>query len=1184
MPNWTDAQRAAIEAGGGDVLVSAAAGSGKTTAMTERIIRKAANGGDIGRMLVVTFTRASAADMKKKISSSLRERAEGSPDDRELAAQLTRLGSAEIGTIHSFCGRLLRQRFAECGISPDARVAEEAEASLIKAECMEDTLDALYEKDDADGAARDPAVSIAALADQLEGKDDGRMGKTLLSLYDKTSCLPRGYETIADSAEALEAAGVRGFLDSPFGKYIKKSVCDGIAYYAELMRAGLEYIAPLPDFCDIYSAAFETSLSGLTRIKSALDAGDYDGVKAALDAYDPEAFGRAKSKRPDKLEFLFGKKTEAKNFVKGVRKGYFGVTDDELRHSIERTAGVCRGIVRVLGEFDRRLAAEKRRRGLLDYGDLERMTYKLLSDKNTADAVAREYDEIYIDEYQDVNGIQDAIFSAISRGNRFMVGDVKQSIYGFRGSDPKLFDAYRRRMDTIYMSENFRCDEPIVKFTNAVCCTLMKHGNVSCTENDALKHGKDDGEPPHPVEVILTEKGEEEEAVADIAERLIAGGTAPSDIAILMRSAKEHAKAIADALERRGIGCINDTKENFFESPEILFILCLLHVCDNPLYDIYTAGALRSPAFGFTLDELTRLKSGDKRPLFRVLRDAAEGKLSHIADDAELTSKCRDAYLTICRWRESARMMTADEALAMLYGETGVEAILWAERGAENEEKRSAAENLDALYDYARAYESGGFRGLHRFVDYIDSIVEEGVKNPVAVGGGAGLVNIMTVHGSKGLEFPVVILAGCGRGRNEKDARGGVLFTSDTGAAMKLRTEAQDSTVKADTLPRVGVAEAMLFEGMSEEMRILYVALTRAKERLFVTAAVGDPDRFVSNAEHEAEFFSPYSAMSEKTYIGWILTSLRAAERDAGAEGDFYTLEIRNADAAKADEIVGEADAAADKAASLGGGGIEESDLADTDDSDVAPEDVARYREIIRERLSYRYPYEKLGALPAKLSVSRLEPDILDRDDDSFDLSGGAAELVAMRQQTAPGESALAGTATHIYMQFCDFAKAEADVRAEGERLLSLGFITKEDLDRIRFDEIEKFFRSGIYGRIKAAREVWRERRFNVRLPASDFTENEDDRELYRGEELLVQGVIDCFFREADGGIVLLDYKTDRLSPYELSHPRAAEETLRARHSRQLSYYKAALTSIFGTAPKETYVYAMQLGREVGTE
>ncbi len=1143
---WTDAQLEAIEAEGGDILVSAAAGSGKTTAMTERIIRRIKAGGDITRMLVVTFSKASAADMKKKIADAIRRAAAEDPADRRLRRQLTRIEGADIKTIDAFCASVVKRYFGQLGLTPRVRVADEAEMRLLRDECMRRTVDGFFAGDSGAGT---PADDIVMLADHIAGGRDGsEMEKTLGSLYTKTSCLPRRFYVIADDADRLEAAGVRGFLDSSYGAGIKKTAAEGIEYYVRAVRAGCLEIAKYEKYAKAYGPGFEGTVLGLERIKAALDAGDYSAAAAALGEYSPPNLGRGDKEKPGNIGFFAKKRKEAGAFVAKLRENFFSVPDEALERSIMRTVSVCRGIVRVLEKFDRMYTEEKRRRCLLDYSDIEHMTGELLQDRDIADAVAGQYDEIYIDEYQDVNETQDMIFSALSRNNRFMVGDVKQSIYGFRGSDPTLFDEYRRRIGAIYMSDNFRCDEPIVEFTNAVCGKLLPFGSVSYGEEDALRHGKKDKSTPEPVRIVITDADSEAEEVAELAAAEIARGTRPADIAILMRSAKGRAEAITDALRRRGVTAENGARDNFFDSPEILLVLSLLHLCDNPLYDIYTAGALRSPAFGFTLDELIRIKSGDSRPLWRVLRDAAGG-------EGALAQKCRAACATVERWRESSRTMAADEVIAMLYRETGIEALLWSEKNRrEDAPPEFAAGNLRTLYEYARSFERDGFRGLHRFVSFVDSLIERGAESPAPASGSPDAVKLLTVHKSKGLEFPVVILAGCGSRRNEEDAKPSVLYSRRAGAAMRLRADDEGkSVIVADTLPRIGVAETILREGAAEEMRVLYVALTRAKERLYVTAGVGNPEKTAAEAQLEAELLSAYTVTKKKTYIEWILTALFAA-----GDGCPYTVEIK----APAEE--------APEAASA-----EETDDAAAGAEEVPREAVEAYREKIRERFSYRYPFERLGALPAKLSVSRLKPGILDTE---------SVELVSAPAAEAPGESALAGTATHIYMQFCDFSSAERDAVAEGERLLSRGFIKKEDFERIRFPEIEAFFRSEVYARIKASREVYRERRFNVRLPAAEFTENAEDRESYRDETLLVQGVIDCFFREADGGIVLLDYKTDRLSPYELSHREAAEAALRGRHARQLSYYKAALTRIFGVPPKEALVYSMCLGDAVSVE
>ncbi len=1150
MPEFTSAQLEAINSRGCDLLVSAAAGSGKTTALTERIIKRIEEGGDIGRMLVVTFSRASAADMKKKITKALRDRAEAGGDERFLR-QLSRVGDADIKTIHAFCFSIVKHRFAELSLSPRVRIAEEAETEEMRASVMSETLDAFYEADARDRAGS-PEHDVSALADQLAGGgDDAGMEKLLLGLYEKTSCTKRGIMSISDSADAALAAADGDFFSSPQGEGIKKLISDGVEYYSRLMEAALFEIENYEEFSAKYRAAFEGVLSGLRAIEAALGEG-YEKTEAAIEAFSAPGFGKTNGEKPASIVFFAGKKNRAAAFVRDIKDRYFSSPKEARRRSAERTAEVCRGVVRVLSEFEKRYAAEKRRRAVVDYDDLEHMALTVLLDREAAEAVAASYDDIYIDEYQDVSEVQDEILSLISRENRFLVGDVKQAIYGFRGSDPGIFGTYRDRIKTVFMSENFRCDETVINFANAVCGELLPLAGIPYGECDALRHAKNDAGAPAPVRVVITSPEDEAERAAELAEAEIAAGREPGDIAILLRSAKTKSDAFVRALKRHGIPVSSAEREGFFEAPEVMLAVSLLRVCDNPLYDIHLAAVLRSPVFGFDLDELVRLKAGDRRPLWRVLCDVAEG-------EGELSDKCRDACETIRGWREASRLMPADEAVRLLTVSTGLEALLWSEKNGGEARAAVAERNLFLLYDTARRFEAHGFGGLHRFITYLDTVSAGTVTKDAAPAAQSGGVSVMTVHKSKGLEFPVVILAGCGSDRNERDATASVLWEKDAGMAMKLRADEEgSSTVMLDTVLRQGVAQSILRRGAAEELRILYVALTRARERLVILGASDKAEERVDVARREAEFLCGYTVLkNEKSYLGLILTALFAS----GAE-DVFRLELPEPK-----------EAVPPMEASIGSeDGDESITESETELRAPDPELTERYRAVIEERLSYRYPFEKLGALPAKLSVSRLMPGILDED---------ATELVSARSATEPGEAAKAGTATHLYMQFCDYKNAAEDARAEGERLLAAGYITREDMERIRFDEVEKFFASELYRRIEAADEVWRERRFNVRLPAEEFTENEADRELYRGEELLVQGVIDCFFRERDGGLVLVDYKTDRLSQYELSHPEAADEKLRERHARQLSYYAAAIEKIFGEPPKKTLLYSMCAGRAI---
>lgn len=1195
MPKWTAAQSAAIETCGSDVLVSAAAGSGKTASLTERIMRRLTSGASLDRILIVTFSRAAASDMRAKLTRELRRAASESPDNKNIQRALAALPTARIGTIHSFCLSLLRRYYGELGLPAKMRVADDAEAKLMRTECMDDTLDFFFSEAAGDG--RDPETDFVALTDHLlGGQTDEALTSTLLSLYEKTSCLPERYKSLVSSAESMKKSAECGdFLLSDCGGAVRRHISRGLEFYGSVFGAAVRELSLLPEFDRKYCPAFEYLLTFVKHASRLLDAGDFDALCEHFESLSAPRLGSVKDGKTARTEYFKEKKTEFSAFVKGVRERFLSLGGDGLPTTLRRTASVTLGIVRVLDEFDRRYRDEKRRRGVLDYEDLEHYALRLLSDPDRARVVRADYDEIYIDEYQDVNEVQNAIFSAIADKNRFMVGDVKQSIYAFRGADPTLFDSLRLSYTKItspesdetdggravYMSDNFRCDASVVGFTNAVCGRIMPYGNVSYTDDDALRHSKAAEEPTYtPVSVLIADAESDPEPGLDAADaepEMLASELArllreekkqngepirPSDIAILLRSAASgRAERIEKALERHGIPVENGTKQSFFECPEVLLVLCLLNVIDNPLRDVYLAGALRSPVFGFTLDDLIAVGEAKKGPLYRSLSAVAESE-----DEGGTAAKCRDALTRIKAWREAAKRSTASDIIAHLYAETGIEALVFSDANRQNgaSAPEVRAENLALLYDYARNYEASAFRGLHKFLDFINSLIERGVTANVgeAAPSADDAVRIMTVHQSKGLEFPVTVLAYAGASRNEKDARDKLLYEKSAGLAMPLRADDEgESSVMLETLPHRAVAAASSEMLAAEEMRILYVALTRAEERLIVTAKLKNALSALDSLRADADFYCAHSVYSEKSYLGWILSAVfaeEAAGRDAHCR--VRTVSVSG----EVTDVIG----------------ADEDETATDSCREIDRAEVERLKSSLRDALAFSYPYAKLGTLPAKLSVSVLTPDVLDEDATDADVSASASALSPEAEAAAK-----AGTATHIFMQFCDFDRVEADgVRKEASRLVGEGFLRAEDREIIRYDEAELFFCSDIYKKMRSAVEVRREMRFNVRLDASDFTLSEADRALYEGEELLVQGVIDCFFRDENGDITVVDYKTDRLSRYELTHADAAAEKLRSRHSRQLGYYADALEAMFGERPRHVYVYSMPLGGTVEIE
>lgn len=1264
---WTPAQLEAITLKGTDILVGAAAGSGKTASLTERIVSSIVSGGaDVSRILAVTFTKAAAAELKSRISNALRRAAAGNPGNRRIARQLSLLPGASIGTIHSFCLTLLRSHYAELGIPPDIRVADEAEASLLRRECMEETIDAFY---NGDLTIKSTNLDFATAADNIsDPKGDGKLASTLLSLYEKLSGHPEKQKFLYTSADKLEAganAGA-GFFATAYGEPIKRYL-DGIfEHYEAVLAATCDEFAQDVDYAKKYLPTFEYSLNFVRRARSFIKEDNYAGLREHLAKYEAPKLGgiRGREHTP-RVEYFREARTKLKKIIDEVYASYLSADKEAVAESMRRTANVLRAIADVLTEFEANYSKAKLSRSLCDFSDLEHMAIRLLYDENgerspAARAIASRYDAIYIDEYQDVNLVQEKIFSAIGNGkNMFMVGDVKQSIYGFRGAEPGVFDERRRRYlksgggKYIFMSENFRSEAPIIDFVNAVCAPLFKTSRLYYDKSDDLvaarktdagftppsprvviiekPHGyKDencdsDGENQSEIENTITGDDFDREAewvAAEIA-RIIkteskSDGSpySPGDFAILLRSAKEVAPAFEDALRRHGVMSINDTAANFFECPEVLLVLCFLNVIDNPLRDIYTSGALRSPVFGFTLDDLVRLKLAYGTPVYTALRRAAADAAAIMSGNGdveaklppELYSKCSHATETILRWRDVARSAPADELIKRIYADTGIRALVYADANATGTSKEYRDANLTALYERARAYEASRFRGLHRFIDFINGMIEAEANNPAPrpTGGDENAVHIMTIHQSKGLEFPVVFVSRCGRERSREDEKKPILIDSKIGAAMKLRADdSGKSPVIIDTLPRKSLAAAAAMASAEEEMRVLYVALTRAKERLYVTSCVPDPEKLVRYHVSGAEFFSRHTVMSERTYIGWILASLGSSGVDIKSKAEIIRVgdELPSAQAsepfAKVKEDVEGVTSAEIRLAERENA----KDAADTgenaDEESSTQIKVSEYEKLFRERFCYQYPYARIGAIPAKITVSHLYPDSLDEDmepkaDIDIDTDVGKSTFSDTTSIRLPpyasllhknrDEAALRGTATHLFLQFCDFAAAEKyGVEAEADRLTTAGFITKEDREIINIHEVENFLRSDIYRRMKAARRVWREQRFRLRLPAAFFSRREDKESIFGDEKILVQGVIDSFFVEDDGGVIIIDYKTDRLSRAELNNPALAAAKLIPRHSRQLAYYRAAVSLLLDVPQKSItpLIYSLPLGAPV---
>lgn len=1134
--------------------------------------------------------------MRAKITKSLEKALSEHPGDRQLSRQLMLLGSASISTIDSFYLDLVRTHFEEAGVSPTVRVADENELIAEKHEVMDRVIDEMYREE----------PDFFEVADVFcDMRTEAKLTDALLDLYDRLSSYPAFLEFLTQSAKTL-TEHAQTPLETAAGQAFWgqcKRYADAGADICRNFREALSAEAEYEKLGRIYLGAYEELYGRICALQESLDRHDFGAMLAALAHADLQRIPGGK--RPAMSDTFCRTVQLLTEFRKqfAVFCSTYGVfSPEETARSAMRTARILDLLYTVLKHYHNEFAKLKDLREICEFTDITHAAYRLLvakdgSPTDCARAVAENYDAIYIDEYQDVNPIQDATFRAISTPrNRFMVGDIKQSIYRFRGAQPALFAKYRRTFPevkaeeaaecgTVIMSECFRCDEPIIGFTNAVFGFLFSHHaeRIGYTPADDLHFAKDTagrapGYAPPPCRVLCvypenekdtqgTDKDSVEEndnpevraITAEIArllrEEKKADGSPilPADIAVLLRKDALSAP-IAKALRETGIPVSDTFRKNLFENPEVLCMYSLLEVIDNPLRDVYLAATLRSPFFGFSLADLVviRTEAEASLSLYEAVTETAENGLP---EHEALAARCRIFLQKLTRWRDRAERVPVDRLLRELYRETSVLSF------ASGEAAGAHRANLERLYEYARGFEANGFQGLYRFVRFIDDMMKSNARIDEA-GEAGNAVSILTIHHSKGLEFPICFVAGAGSLFSKKDAEPPLLLDEGLGCGVLLPDAGPIS--RCNTFWRCCIKDELLELSREEEMRVLYVALTRARERLYVTGrSRAKRETLEAEVAFRADPNAAFFATGGNTFLSWILTAL-----EKNGTGNHSTVEFLTTDK------------------------IPESAQAKPEDTPLSDVD-AGMEAALRERFAFHYPYEALTKLPAKLSVSRLSPEILDVFDtdnapapgdllspDTEQLLRSFDHTFLENEESKVPTGAERGTATHEFLQFCDFANAkERGVSAELERLIATGFLPDRARDEVRIEELETFFESDFYKTLQSAREMHRETRFNIYFPAREFTDDPKFAAALGEETLLVQGVIDLFFTDAAGRLVLCDYKTDRLTPFELSHATAAAGKLFDRHRKQLSYYAKALATIIGKAPDRVLIYSLPAGK-----
>jgi ATP-dependent helicase/nuclease subunit A len=1183
---WTNEQLSAIESRGKTLLVSAAAGSGKTATLTERIIRRLLdkeNPVTVDSLLIVTYTNAAASELRQKISVALEGAVRDNPDDEGLLRQLMMLPSAKIKTIDAFCNDVLRANVDRVGLPPSYRISTGAECEILSASILEGLIDAIYNGEALHIASPDEFEDLAECLTDSKHTED--LADVMKFVYDKCQSSIEGTEILTRLVDIYSPEKYVSAGETLHGKYLINKLDQALQHHIDSLNSYRRELSSASSLDAIYIPTVEGDANKLGAV---LLADGYDEKREKILNLAFDKIKTSKNKTPLMEDFVIYRNLMKDDVIE--YKESFLYSEDEWKKLYSSLYRILTTLCKFIFAFDKIFAEEKRQRGIVTYADLERYTYNCLwsGDARTdiAENLSDRFSEIYIDEYQDVNALQDKIFEAIAKpNNRFMVGDIKQSIYGFRSARPEIFARMKASYpplaessgDTasIFMSSNFRCDKGVVDFTNEIfdkMFTLLGN-SIGYRDGDRLGYAKIHDTPPpylRPSVVVsvpkkYSEEGDvsAEDAVAMKIQELIANGrldngerVKPSDIAIILRTTSPLDK-YAEALSARGIATEISVPEDFFMTPEVLLTLAFLNTVDNPRRDIYLAGLLCSPIFGFDGNEIAVIRRyTDKETLYE--------SLCHYVAENPGFAKGQIFLDRLNYYRSIAENTPVDKLIYKIYHETGLLSLA---------SRNGGRKNLMFLYDHARSFESGAFKGLYNFISYIDNVISGKITAEFEerrAGEEENAVKIITAHSSKGLEYPIVFFVHANRqmsgmvgGADSKERW--IKYSEEMGISLQLRTASGLARVKNPVCK--AIAEFTKEKDFEEELRVLYVILTRAREQLYIVgeSTTKDVDKYKNTIRVKRENLSPYSAKMLSSYLDVVL----AASGTEGLEpADFLKIENKESEMTASTEL--------------------EAEDCFFDGVEITPsrENLA---EELTKRFNFTYSQPYMSQLPEKMSVSKITPTVLDGTEDDYveiilpeEDSEPKDTLPAFMTGTDEAESAKRGIATHYFMQFCNLERFVGEgSEAELRRLVEEQYISSEDGSRVRIRELEEFRNSSLIRKMLGAKRLYRELRFNVRLPAKYFTEDEEKRAVYADKTVLVQGVIDCIIEDADGNLHLIDYKTDRLTREERANRHLGEERLKKAHTLQLSYYALAIREMFGKLPETIGVYSLHLGDEI---
>ncbi len=1183
----TDEQRSIVDDRGGELLVSAAAGSGKTRVLVERLLDRVTREElDIDCFLVITYTKAAAAELRGRIAQELSARLAKDPGNRHLRRQTTMVYQAQISTIHAFCAALLRENGHLLDLDPDFRLCDEGDAKVLMAQTLEQVLDKRYE-----GLKEDSPFAV--LADTLAaGRDDSRLSEIVLDVFGRIQSHPDPERWLREQKELWQLEGISDLGQTSWGwRLLEEGKQEG-RWCREQLKSALELADQDELLQQNYSGSLAASIAGLEKF---LSAGSWDEAAACLPVPFPAA-GR-KRKRATELspmeeeqaawagERLKSIRTRCKKRLDDLAERLNG-TSAELLEELRLSEPAVSALMDLVMDFQRAYADEKRARSLVDFSDLEHMAVHLLLDE-TGDPtdLARywgaHYAEVLVDEYQDTNQVQNAIFTAISNGGRtlFQVGDVKQSIYRFRLADPTIFlekyDRFafgdeaqdgmpRKRL----LSKNFRSRREVLLGCNDLFRAIMSTelGELDYTDDQALVPGAEFPESDQfalelnalDLSFLGEQEGEKDSkdllearfvarrirAMLDepmmVTEKDTLRPIRPSDIMVLLRSPNTVLHHYIRAFEEENITWSAEGGKDLFDSTEVNVALSILQIVDNPRQDVALIAALRSPVYGFTEDKLALLRGASKEgDFYTALVTAAENG----------DQPCRDFLDELEELRFGAGDMTCRQLIWHIYEKTNLLGIFGAmPNGGERQN------DLLALYALAGQMEDAGCRTLFKFLLRLERLRANGAKLTVPDQSREGEgVSILSIHRSKGLEKPVVLLCGLTRKFNREDFKGPVLFHPQLGVGPKGLD--RERMVEYTTVARRAVAGQLEKEMLSEELRLLYVAMTRAQDKLILSLALTDGERALEKLGEEISIpLSPMVLRDQPSMGHWIL--LHALTRPESGElrqrAGIPDLEAENLGPAW--DIRWVFDPGLAQATQRGG------TLADL------PAAVEPNPELTGV-LTWQYPHAACVDLPSKLTATQMKGRPMD-----LEAAEGAGQpkaegehtlvyrpdFAAERKGLTPAQR---GTAIHLAAQYIplDGDHSPAGIETELDRLEKEGFLTHLQRKAVSAKKLSAFFQSALGQAMSNATDCRREFKFSLLIPAETCFAGAE------GEEILFQGIIDAWFREGDG-ITILDFKSDHILP--------GDESAKAEQYRpQLEAYSQALSRILGLPVKRSVLW-----------